>query len=132
VGPREGFGLDDSLTMSKRFWSIAPARIRRILWLAGLVILLAGFTAAGIVWHTQEPGNPDEQVVDPAAALATSDSGVQSREVEIYYGKTGVLMERWAETAGRLTHGKPLAKTIMAVSSLAAVSCYLVAARWFA
>jgi hypothetical protein len=96
------------------------------------MILLAGFTTAGTIWRADERGNQplDEQVVDPAAPLATSDSAVQSREVEIYYGKAGVLMERLAETAGRMAHGKPLAKTILAVSSLAAMSCFLVAARW--
>ena len=95
------------------------------------MVLLLGFISAAVVWRTQGNGGKEsaDEAANPAAPLATSDSRKQSREVEIYYGKTGLLLERWSERAVGLAHGKPLAKLIAVVSSLTAVGCFFVAAR---
>ena len=65
------------------------------------------------------------QAAHPSAPLAPLDSRKQVREVEIYYGKMGLLQEK-AET---LLHGKPLAKLIAAAAVIAATSLFLFAAR---
>ena len=71
----------------------------------------------------------DERSDNPSDPLAISDSKKQTRQVEIYYGKTGVLMERWSEDWEILTHGKGLAKSVVVVSSLTAAACFLIATR---
>jgi hypothetical protein len=48
------------------------------------------------------------------------------RDVEIYYGQLGVLLEE----ADELLHGKPLAKTSAVVSVITATGLFLVAARF--
>jgi hypothetical protein len=97
----------------------------------GALVLLVGFISATFIWRTQgQVGKEnDDEAANPAAPLATSDSRKQSREVEIYYGKTGLLLERWSERVEGLAHGKPVAKLIAVVSSLTAVGCFFVAAR---
>ncbi len=118
--------------MLRRWFSISPARLRRVLRGVGLAILVLGLSAAAGVWQTA-PRNgsvPDDNALaDPSAPLAISDSGKQSRDVELYYGKTGLLMERWSEMTKTLSHGKPLAKTLVVISSVAALACFLAAAR---
>jgi hypothetical protein len=117
--------------MPKRFHPISPARMRSALNLAGLLILIAGLTSAAFIWraHQNDIEKEDEQLANPAAPLALSDSRKQSRQIEIYYGKTGVLFERWSEKLQTLSHGKPLAKVIVVVSLITAASCFLTATR---
>jgi hypothetical protein len=112
--------------------SITPAGVRTALNFAGAMILLLGLTSAALVWHSQsgvDLASDEERSADPSRALAIRDSRKQTRQVEIYYGKTGVLMERWSEDLETLTHGKGLAKTIFVTASIAAVACFLVATR---
>jgi hypothetical protein len=105
--------------------------MRLILHLLGLVILLAGYTEAALVWRGQDridQANAD-LAANPAAPLPPLDSKKDTREIELNYGKTGLLLESWTEWAESLTHGKPLAKTIIVISSLTAIGCFLVASR---
>ncbi len=113
--------------------SITPARVRTALNLAGAVILLLGFASAALIWYSQNgvgSGRDDERSANPSDALATSDSKKQTRQVEMYYGKTGVLIERWSEDLQTLTHGKGLAKTIVVVTSITAGVCFLIGTRF--
>jgi hypothetical protein len=112
--------------------SITPASVRVALNRIGVLILLAGFTSAALVWHSQngvDPVSDDERLANSVDPLAISDSRKQSRQVEIYYGKTGVLMERWSEDWQTLTRGKALAKTIAVVTSITAGACFLIGTR---
>ncbi len=118
--------------MVRPFSSITHARARRILNVLGTAILVAGLGSTVALWRVQErvnSSNADQQVANPAAPLAPSDSRKQSREIEIYYGKTGLLMERWSERAQNLMHGKPLAKVIGVVTVFTAGGCFFIAAR---
>ena len=119
--------------MPRRFCPIPPARMRVGLNLVGFVLLLVGFAAAGFIWRSQNGvTQSDQQAADPAAPLAPSDSRKQSRQIEIYYGKSGVLFERWSERLQSLEHGKPLAKAIVVVTCITAFGCFFVAARFWA
>jgi len=114
------------------FASISPARVRLILNLLGLVILLAGYSGAALVWRAQDridQANAGDQAVNDAAPLSPLDSRKDTRQLEVYYGKTGLLMEGWMEWAESLTHGKPLAKTIIVLSSATAIGCFIAASR---
>ncbi len=118
--------------MVRPFSSITHARARRILNVLGTAILVAGLVSAVALWRAQEredSSNPDQEAANPAAPLAPSDSRKQSREIEIFYGKTGLLMERWSERAQNLMHGKPLANVIGVVAVLTATGCFFIGAR---
>ena len=69
--------------------------------------------------------NEAAQVADPAAPLSPLDSRRHIRDVELYSGKVGVLVEE----AKELLHGKPFAKTIAVASVLTATGLFLVATR---
>lgn len=110
-----------------RFRELSPAAVRGALNGAAMVILLTGLTAAFIIWRAHD--NDTGQLVNPALPLAVSDSQKQSREIEIYYGKIGVLFERCSEEIATLSHGKPLAKSIAIASGFLAITCVLIGAR---
>jgi hypothetical protein len=111
--------------------SIPAAKRRWILHMVGVVILLAGYSSAILLWRAQD--RIDQKNADlignEAAPLRTLDSKKDSRQVEVYYGKTGLLLERWTEWAESLTHGRPLAKVLIVFSSAVAIGCFLVAGR---
>lgn len=105
-----------------------------ILRILGAVILLAGLGAAVLTWQADD-GSAEadaDLAANPAMPLATMDSKKQSREIEIYYGKTGLLMERGRAELRQLTHGKPLAISIVLVCGGSAWICFLMADRWLA
>ncbi len=107
--------------------------MRLILHLAGLVILLAGYSGAALIWRAQDRIDQEEagnQAARNAAPLSPLDSRKGTRQLEVYYGKSGLWMEGWLEWAESLTHGKPLAKTIIVLSSLTAIGCFIAAGRW--
>ena len=125
-----GWDLDASLLHYNLKWlhSISFAQLRsRLNWL-GVVVLVAGLGSAVLIWRAQDRIEREAeaaQSADPAAPLSPLDSRKQVRDVEMYYGKLGVLMEE----AEELLHGKPLAKTIAVVSVLTATGLFLFAAR---
>jgi hypothetical protein len=105
--------------------------LRLPLRVIGALILVAGLTASWWVWRTQDRDQEleQEQLNNPSAPLAVSDSRKQSRNVEIYYGKTGLLVERWSERLEPWSHGKPLAEIIAVISLVSATGCFFLAAR---
>ncbi len=111
--------------------SPSPARKRLFLNLLGLGILLGGYCVALLIWQAQN--RLDQQQADlasnPAAPLSALDSKKDTREMEVTYGKSGVLMESVSEWFTKMTHGRPLAKNIIVLSSLAAIGCFVWAAR---
>jgi hypothetical protein len=106
---------------------MSVARLRLTLNLLGAVALLVGLVSAALIWQAQERIERQEaaQGADSAAPLSPLDSRKQVRDVEIYYGKSGVLIEE----AEQLLHGKPLAKTIAILSLVTGGGFFLVAAR---
>jgi hypothetical protein len=105
--------------------SLAQAR-SALTWLA-VVVLVAGLGSAVLIWRAQDRLDREAEAAqaDPTAPLLPLDSRRQMRDVEMYYGKLGVLTEEAAE----LLHGKPLAKTIGVVSVFTAAGLFLVAGR---
>lgn len=117
--------------MFKFLYESSPASIRRCLNLAGVGILLVGLATAVLIWRnsTSEQLSVLDPNSNPAAPLAPIDSAKQSRQIEIYYGKTGLLYERWRENAQVLLHGRSLARLIAITSLMAASGCFLVARK---
>jgi hypothetical protein len=104
------------------------ARVRSLLVWIGAGILLVGLGSAAWIWHEQDLIDRQQdaaQAAGGASPLAPEDSRRHVRDVEIYYGKLGLLMEQ----AEGLFHGKPLAKTIGVISVVAAAGLFLVSAR---
>jgi hypothetical protein len=110
--------------------SISPARVRLIFHLLGLAILLGGYTGAILIWRAQDRLDTAGQSAAEAGLLSPLDSRKDTRQLETYYGKSGLLMESCLEWVESLAHGKPLAKTIIVVSSVAAIGCFIAAGRW--
>jgi hypothetical protein len=91
--------------------------------LLGLLILLAGVGSAVVIWETQD--RIDRQDIEGTTALAPEDSRRYTHDVEQYYGKSGLLADKWTRWFEGLAHGKGLAKTIAVVSMVAASGCFL-------
>ena len=101
-------------------------RLQACAW--GLCILLAGLGTAAWLWHTANSRH-DEDLSTLGLALAPEDSARYQRDVELYSGKLGVLMDRWTREAGVIVHSKPFALALGALSVLAAGACFAFAAR---
>jgi hypothetical protein len=108
--------------------SMSLVRLRSLLSRSGVVVLLVGLSSGVLIWRAQDRREKEvdnAQAANPAAPLPPLDSRRYRRDVEIQYGKIGVLIEE----AEELLHGKPLAKTIAVVSVLTATGLFLIAAR---
>jgi hypothetical protein len=108
--------------------SISIAQVRSALNWVGVGVLVAGLGSAVLIWRAQDRIDREHeasQYADPSAPLSPLDSRKQVRDVEMYCGTLGVLVE----AAEECLHGKPLARTIGVVSVLAAAGCFLAAAR---
>jgi hypothetical protein len=89
---------------------------------------MIGLGAAVLIWRAQDRMDRENEsalAADAQAPLSPLDSRRHTRDVELYSGKLGVLMEE----AKELLHGKPLAKTIAVASVLTATGFFLVATR---
>ncbi len=62
-----------------------------------------------------------------AAPLEPDDSRRYTHDVELYYGKTGLLMDKCTRWLEGLMHGKSLARTIAVTSLIGATGCFLIA-----
>jgi hypothetical protein len=112
--------------------SPTPAGTRCKLKLLGVVILAAGLGAAASIWLAQDRidrqrGAGGAEVTGP---LSPEDSRRYTHDVELYYGATGLLMEKWQRWWEEWTHGKPLAKVIATGSLFLAAACFYLAARF--
>jgi hypothetical protein len=95
---------------------IPGSRPFRLNSLGGL-ILIVGLSIALSIWLDQDRIDRGSARSNGAEPLAPEDSRRYSHDVELYYGETGMLMEKWKGWVSEMTHGKPLAATI-AVSSI--------------
>ena len=114
-----------NLVKLKLLRSPSPARRRSLVNLLGLVILLGGLGSATFIWCEQDqmerrmnaaPLNEGDSA-STAQPLSPEDSRRYTHDVEMSYGQTGLLVDKWKRWWAEWTHGKPLAKTI-AVASL--------------
>jgi hypothetical protein len=86
--------------------------------LVGVTILVAGLGSASSIWLDQDRIDRESRAdQSPAAeASAPEDSRRYARDVQLYYGETGLLVEKWKRWLSTLTRGKPLAYTIAGAS----------------
>lgn len=117
------------MTMNRTLLPSTPsARRGLILNLLGFLVLLVGFGSAVFIWQAQD--RIDRQArnagtTDIAAApLAPEDSRRDTHDLELYYGETGLLMDKWRRWFEGLAHGKSLAKTIAVLSLVGASGCF--------
>jgi len=121
-----------SLLVAPRFFaSIAPARVRLILHLFGLAVLLAGYSGAALAWRAQTRIDQENAYLAAhnADSLSPLDSRTGSQQLELQYGKMGLLMAGCAEWVKSLTHGRRLAETLVVLSSAAAIGSFIAAGR---
>jgi hypothetical protein len=102
-----------------------------VLNLLGLIILLGGLASAASIWLAQD--RLDRQttagVGDTTGPLPPEDSRRYTHDVELYYGQTGLLVEKWKRRWQEWTHGKPLARVIAGVSLILASGLFCAAAN---
>jgi hypothetical protein len=117
--------------MLKIFASNSPARARWILNLLAVAILLAGYTGAALIWRAQDRLDQQKanQPANEADPLSSLDSRTDTRQIELLYGESGVVSARWMQWLNHMTHGKPLARMMVVLSSAAAILCLFVAGR---
>jgi hypothetical protein len=99
----------------------------------GVLVFVLGTGSAGLVyWHAPQssaspPNGQGTSTVESGwqdGTLSPQDSKKSSRDLELYYGKAGMLTIRLRDWLGQ---PETLAIIIAAVSTLAAVGCFLVA-----
>lgn len=117
------------MTMNRILLPSTPSARRGLtLHLLGLLVLLVGFGSAVFIWQAQD--RIDRQArnagtTDIAAApLAAGDSRRETHDLELYYGETGLLMDKWGRWFEGLAHGKSLTKTIAVLSLVGASGCF--------
>ncbi len=93
-------------------------RLRRLRTL-GVLILLLGLGGAGVVYWTGTP--PEDLSADPATARSYK---TESRDIEINFGKMGLLMNDWQND---LKYPGTQAVIIVAASGLLASGCFFFA-----
>jgi hypothetical protein len=108
-----------------------PATTRRMLKLLAVVILVSGLGAASSIWLAQDRlerqrSSEGPNVTEP---LSPEDSRRYTRDVEVYYGESGLLMDKWRRWFEEWTRGKPLAELIGAASVILAAGLFYVGAN---
>ncbi len=95
----------------------------------GVGVLLLGLATAAGIWLARDMDERRNPPSDPGLAEPTFplDSRKGSREIEMYYGKSGVVAEKWSEWVAGLTHGKRLAWAVAAFSCAASAGFFLMA-----
>ena len=108
-----------------------PARTRLLLGLLGAFILAGGLAAAASLWLAQDRLDRQRSAdgVDITGPLSPEDSRRYTRDVEVYYGQTGLLMDKWGRWWEEWTHGKPLAEVIAVASLILASGLFYAAAN---
>ncbi len=108
--------------------------LERRLTLIGFLILVAGLTAAAVIYLTATDVGGDVYAYDiggGAYATAPGDSKVYRHDVELYGGKAALLADDFNRWFAGLWQGRRLAYTL-AVLSIAAAAVCLLAARQLA
>lgn len=99
--------------------------------LLAVIVLICGLGTASSIWLAQDRTNRKGSAggTDITGPLFPQDSRRYTHNVELYYGETGLLMDKWKRWWNEMTQGKPLA-TIIAVASLVmAGGCFYLAAN---
>ena len=105
----------------------SPTSRRALLNYIGVLILLAGMGAGEFIYWRSLQGGSGTDAEDPL--LSQYDSRVYQRDVRMYVGTFGLIMNQWSRAAAKLGEPRPLAITIIVLSMLAAGGCFMVASR---
>ncbi len=106
----------------------------------GVVVLVLGVVSASIVyWSGQKRSasqskNQETSVVDGGwkdSTLSSEDLKGSSRTIEMNYGKVAVLMVSWLHCWEQLEPHESLAIVIATISTLTAITCFILAEGWF-
>jgi len=97
--------------------------------LAGVIILLAGIGMAGFILWNPHADDSRAESIEEDSPLSPGDSRRYSRNVEIYSGSIGVLLDKWMQAGRELGRTRPLAIVIVAVSLAGSVVCFKAASR---
>ena len=111
---------------------------RRQLHVLGGLVLLLGLGSATLVYRSGEdpskpsrnPGASSMEYENQDFTLSLEDSKKASRDMEIYYGKLGLVVAKWSSRLEELKRPGPLAITIAILSMLVASGCFVAANRW--
>jgi len=105
----------------------SPISRRSLLNYIGIFILLAGMVIGEFIYWRSLQGGSGTDGEDPL--LSQYDSRVYQRDVQMYVGTFGLIMDQWSRAAAKLGEPRPLAITITVLSMLAAGGCFMVASR---
>ena len=105
----------------------SPTSRRALLNYIGVLILLAGMGAGEFIYWRSLQGGSGTDAEDPL--LSQYDSRVYQRDVRMYVGTFGLIMNQWSRAAAKLGEPRPLAITITVLSMLAAGGCFMLASR---
>jgi len=92
------------------------------------VILVIGLGTAAFLYPRGSASAGDAST-DGDAPLSLQDSRRDSRELEIYNGKLGVLVDKWVGIGHAWMQPKPLAITIALASGIAALGVISLTSR---
>jgi hypothetical protein len=101
---------------------------RSLLNYIGIFILMIGVGVAEFIYWRSLHGDAGSDGENPL--LSQYDSRVYQREIQMYTGTFGLIMDEWSRAAAKLGEPKPLAITIAVLSMLAAGGCFLAASRF--
>jgi len=112
-------------------YSPTAARNRFMLNLLGVIILVAGLGSAAFIWLAQDRIDRQSSAAgeDITGPLSPEDSRRYTHEVEMYYGETGLLMEKWRRWWDEWTQGKRLAGVIAVAAVILASGLFYQAAN---
>jgi hypothetical protein len=106
-----------------------PPKISRrsLLNYIGLFILVAGMGIGEFIYWRSLQSGAEKDEGDPL--LSQYDSRAYQRQVQMYVGTFGLIMDQWSRAIAKLGEPKPLAITITVLSMLAAGGCFIAASR---
>jgi hypothetical protein len=118
--------------MNLRVLLSSTASRTRLVWsLLALIVLIGGLSSAASIWLAQDRIDRQSRAegANTTGPLSPEDSRRYTHDVEMYYGETGLLMDKWKRWLEKMTQGKPLATTIAVVSLALAVGLFYAAAK---
>jgi hypothetical protein len=118
-----------SLVNASRDVSSSSGRIRSTLKLLALVILLSGLGSAASIWLAQDRVDQQTRAADTTGPLSPEDSRRYTHDVQLYYGETGLLMDKWKRWLKETGRGKGFATALAVASLVVASGVFFVAHR---
>ncbi len=119
--------------------SSSPKNPAELLKTLGVLVLVLGVISASVIYFSgrkrsaSELDNQEPSVLDGGwkdSTLSSEDLKGSSHTIEMNYGKVAVLIVNWLHWWEQLKPHESLAIIIATISTLAALSCFIVARRW--